>query len=127
MKKQIKVNAISYAHLVKAMMMGDMNCQELAEETGLHLTTVYQYTRELHAVGAAHIVRFDPDDRGRKLIKVYKIGEGKDAKRIPMTEAERQHRRRQLVKAQQQLAVVAGKGRYVLAANGRLRFEEVAA
>ena len=126
-RKQVKIGAITYARLVKAMIPGDLTCQELADETGLHLITVYQYARELHAAGAAHIVRYDADCRGRQLIKIYKIGEGRDAKRVAMSKAERQQRKRDRVKAQQHLAVIAGRGRFVQAANGRLRFEEVVA
>ena len=40
-RKCVKVNAMSYAILVKHMLDGIYTCQELAEMTGLHLTTVY--------------------------------------------------------------------------------------
>jgi len=93
--KQIKVNAISYAHLVRAMIDGDKTCLELAEITGLHYVTVLQYTRELHKVGAAHISMWLPDKLGRESIKVYKIGRGFDAKRFRMSQAERQRRYRE--------------------------------
>ena len=124
-RKQVKIGALTYARLIKAMIPGDLTCQELADETGLHLLTVYQYTRELHAAGAAHIARYDTDCRGRSIIKVFKLGEGRDAKRQPMSKAERQQRVRDRVNTQRHLAVAAGRGRFVAAANGRLRFEEV--
>lgn len=97
--KQIKMNAICYAQMCAAMIPGDMTCQELADETGLHLTTVYQYARELHRFGAAHIARYLPDARGRHLIKVYKLGQGRDASRKRLTHAERQQRLRDKRKA----------------------------
>ena len=93
-KKIIKINAISQAQLIKAMLDGTMTCQELAEHTGLHYVTVLQYTRELHAAGAAHICCWEKDCYGRDSLKVYKIGEGKDAKRQKMSMAERQARYR---------------------------------
>jgi predicted ArsR family transcriptional regulator len=93
-RKIIKINAISQANLIKLMLYGTMTCKELAEETGLHYVTVLQYTRELHAFGAAHICLWEKDNRGRDSIRVYKIGEGKDAKRQKMTGAERQARSR---------------------------------
>ena len=93
-KKIIKINALSQAQLIKAMLDGMLNCQELAEETGLHYVTVLQYTRELHAAGAAHITHWEKDARGRDSIKVYKIGEGKDAKRERMSRAARSARYR---------------------------------
>jgi len=93
-KKLIKINAISQAQLIKAMLNGTLTCQELAEETGLHYVTVLQYTRELHAAGAAHICCWEKDILGRDSIKIYMIGEGKDAKRQRMTAAQRQARSR---------------------------------
>jgi hypothetical protein len=54
-KRQIKVNAMAYAHMVKLMLDGTYTCKELADETGLHYVTVLQYAREMHKVGAAHI------------------------------------------------------------------------
>lgn len=125
-RKQVKVNSLSYAQLIKAMIPGDLTCQELADETGLHLVTVYQYARDLHAARAAHIARFDPDVRGRHTVKVYKLGAGKDAPRVRMTGAQRQARSRANRKAHELARVVGGSARYVQAANGRLRFEEAA-
>ena len=93
-KKIIKINAISQAQLIKAMLDGAYSCAELAEITGLHYVTVLQYTRELHAAGAAHICMWEKDIHGRDAIKVYKIGEGKDAKRQKLSAAQRQARSR---------------------------------
>ena len=93
-RKMVKVGALSYAQLVLHMLEGNHNCQELAEATGLHYVTVLQYTRELHAAGAAHISSWDKDTLGRDLIKVYKIGPGRDAKRAKLTPAQRTQRHR---------------------------------
>lgn len=73
----IKIGASTYARLLKAMIPGDLTCKELAEETGLHQLTVYQYCRAMHQHGVAHIARYEPDSRGRHTIKVYRLGEGK--------------------------------------------------
>jgi predicted ArsR family transcriptional regulator len=81
---------MTQARLIKLMLPGDLDCKELAEETGLHYVTVLQYARELHLAGAAHICTWRADDRGRHLIKIYKIGEGKDSRRRKKTHAERQ-------------------------------------
>jgi hypothetical protein len=126
-RKCIKVNAMSYAILVRHMLDGVYTCQDLVEITGLHLTTIYQYTRELHIAGAAHITHFEPDARGRHNIKVFKLGAGKDAKRPRMTHVERQARCRAKVAAQQLAMVMAGKGEYIPRANGRKLFQELAA
>ena len=89
-KRQIKINAITQAHLIKLLLDGTYTCQELADETGLHYVTVLQYTRELHRAGAVHITAWEKDARGRDLAKIYKLGEGNDKKRHKYTQAERQ-------------------------------------
>jgi predicted ArsR family transcriptional regulator len=94
-KKIIKINSISQAQLIKLMLDGVYTCHELAEQTGLHYVTVLQYARELHAAGAAHICAWEKDSRGRDAIKIYKIGENRDAKRKKMTSAERQAKSRE--------------------------------
>ena len=93
-KRIIKINAITQAKLIEAMLDGVYTCQELADQTGLHYVTVLQYARELHRAKAAHISGWDKDERGRDVIKIYKIGRGKDAKREKMTGAQRQARSR---------------------------------
>lgn len=92
MKTLRKMNAFTQGVMIKHMLEGVYTCQELAELTGLHYVTVLQYTRELHRAGACHISGWDKDSRGRDIIKIYKIGVGKDAKRDKMTGAERQAR-----------------------------------
>lgn len=89
-KRQIKINAITQAHLIKLLLDGTRTCVELAEETGLHYVTVLQYTRELHRAGAAHIAAWEADHRGRDLSKIYKLGVGRDKPRHKFTQAERQ-------------------------------------
>lgn len=89
-KRIIKINRFTQARLIKLLLEGTYNCQELADETGLHYVTVLDYTRELHRAGAAYIDHWDKDAWGRDLIKVYKIGKGKDAKRQVRTPVERQ-------------------------------------
>lgn len=89
-KRQIKINAITQAHLIKLLLDGTYTCAELAHETGLHYVTVLQYTRELHRAGAAHIAGWEKDSRGRDLAKIYKIGAGTDKRRQKKTQAERQ-------------------------------------
>jgi len=93
-KKLIKINAIAQAQLIKALLDGVYTCMELAEITGLHYVTVLQYTRELHSAGAAYICAWEKDSRGRDSIKIYKIGEARDAQRKRMTAAQRQAKSR---------------------------------
>jgi predicted ArsR family transcriptional regulator len=122
----MKINAYSQAQMIKLLLDGPHTCMELAEATGLHCVTVQQYMRELRRADAAHISAWEKDSRGRDVIKVYKLGAGKDAKREKLTGAERQARIREKRKAQEMAQVMAGTARYVQAANGRLRFEAAA-
>ena len=89
-KRQIKVNAMAFAQLVKLLLEGTYTCTELAQMTGLHYVTVLHYTREMYRAGAVHITAWEKDARGRDLAKIYKLGEGNDKKRHKYTQAERQ-------------------------------------
>lgn len=95
----VKVNAWAFAQLVRYMLEGTYNCRELAELTGLHYVTVLQYTREMYRAGACHICMWEQDKRGLDMVKVYKLGDGKDAKRRRLTPGERQARYRAKKKA----------------------------
>lgn len=124
MKKRtcVKVNAMSYAIMLKNMIDGDNTCFDLAEITGLHVLTVYYYCRELHKQGVIHVSHYEPDVHGRHTTKVYKFGPGRDAKRIQMSAVERQARHRAKVAAQQVSQVMAGKAEFIPRANGRKLF-----
>jgi hypothetical protein len=122
-KKLVKVNALAYAHLIKALQEGDHTVRELSEITGLAELTVYWYCRELHRVKAVHIATFAEDARGYRTATVYKMGPGKDAKRVRYSQAERTARYRDKIKARELVMVMGGQGQYVKSANGGLRFE----
>ena len=107
-RRIVKINAFTQAKLIEAMLDGVYNCQELAEFTGLHYVTVLQYTRELHRAKAAHICQWDKDGRGRDVVKIYRIGRGKDAKREKLTGAQRQARTREKKKAQEVAKIMMG-------------------
>jgi predicted ArsR family transcriptional regulator len=119
----IKVNAMSQAQLIKLLLDGTHTCTELAEATGLHYVTVLHYCRELHKAGAAHIHMWEKDSRGRDLLKVYKLGHGKDAKRRKMSAAERQQKYRDKKKHAQMVQVTTGNGEYEPRANGRIGYK----
>ena len=107
-RRIVKINAFTQAKLIEAMLDGVYNCQELAEITGLHYVTVLHYTRELHRAKAAHICQWEKDTRGRDVIKIYKIGRVKDAKREKLTGAQRQARTREKKKAQEVAKIMMG-------------------
>ena len=103
-----KINRFTQARLIEAMLDGVYTCAELAEITGLHYVTVLDYTRELHRAKAAHICGWEKDAKGRDVIKIYKIGRGKDAKREKLTGAQRQARTREKKKAQEVAKIMMG-------------------
>jgi predicted ArsR family transcriptional regulator len=117
-KRIIKVNAITQAQLIKLLLEGTYTCVELAEMTGLHYVTVLQYTRELHRAGAAHICAWEKDARGRDILKIYKLGAGKDAKRQRMTEAQKQARYRAKMQAARLLHAMAGQSSSAAISSG---------
>jgi len=105
-KTTIKVNALAYAHLVELMLDGTMTCQELARSTGLHYVTVLDYTRAMHNAGACHICAWEKDKHGRDLMKIYRIGRGRDAKRQKLTAKERSARYRAKMKHRKLLETI---------------------
>jgi hypothetical protein len=104
----LKINQYTQARLIEAMLDGVYSCKELAEMTGLHYVTVLTYTRELHRAKAAHICAWEKDARGRDVIKIYKIGRGRDAKREKMTSAQRQARSRAKQKGLEFATILSG-------------------
>lgn len=108
-KEQIKINALTQAKLIRLLLIGDYMLSELAEETGLHYTTVCEYCRKLRAEGALYVRRWEPDKRGARRMPVYRLGFHKDADRPPpTTSAERQRRTRERQRAAALLHKMAG-------------------
>jgi hypothetical protein len=66
---------------------------------------------------------WEKDSRGRDLLKVYKLGSGKDAKRRKTSSAERQQKYRDKKKHAQMVQVTTGNGEYKSRANGRVAFK----
>jgi hypothetical protein len=97
----MKVNAMSFAHLVRELLAGEFTCEELADRTGLHYVTVLNYTREMYKTKAVHICGWRMNDHRMYVKKVYKVGERQDAAkpRQPMTRAQRSLRYREKKKA----------------------------
>ena len=85
----VKVNAMSFAHLVKLLLDGTRTADELAEESGLHKQTVYIYTRQLHSKKAVFIADWEQDRLVRDCKPIFMIGCKPDAKRHKLSPAER--------------------------------------
>lgn len=98
-KKVIRLNAITNAQLIKYLLEGIYTNQELSEITGLCVRTIRTYVSAMHKAGALHISSWKKDSIGHYSMCVYKIGEGKDAKKPKMTDSEIRKRYRQKLKA----------------------------
>lgn len=101
-----KVNALCFSILVKLLYEGTRNCYELADDTGLHVLTIYDWTREMHRQGIIHICMWDGE--GRNSVRIFKMGPGKDAPRPikPRSRIHAEYRAKQ--KAAQLLQRMAG-------------------
>ena len=105
----IKINALSYAKLVAALIQCPATVQELAEETGLHHLTVSIHVRALYKEGIVRIGGWDHDSMGRQQIKVWAWGKGEDAKRRPpQTNAQINRRTRARRKQREMVRLMAG-------------------
>lgn len=78
-KRAKKMSAFTYALLINLLMDGTRTCRELAEETGLHILTIYDYTYHLHKAKALFIVGWDGE--GRNQTRIFMLGRGKDVPR----------------------------------------------
>lgn len=90
----MRINAASFAELMKLLADGAYTLQELATETGLHYKTVCEYVAAMHRRRVVRVTGYAPDVRGRFICPVYQLGAGCDARRTPLTPAQRQAARR---------------------------------
>lgn len=66
-----KYNARFNAKLIEALIVGDMTYDELAEETGLHYTTVREYVNAMLDLRVVRISAWDRDAQGRANIRLF--------------------------------------------------------
>lgn len=77
-KPQAKINALTFAKLMAALLEGDYTLRELAEETGLHYVSVLRYCRALRRENVVHVAGWRPDARGNMTMVVYRVGNRAD-------------------------------------------------
>ena len=100
-----KVNALTFSIMCRLLMDGTRTCYELAEDTGLHVLTIYDWTREMHRQGIIHICMWEGE--GRSSTRIFKFGPGEDAVRPikPRSAVHAQYRAKQkAVKLLQRMA-----------------------
>ena len=90
----MKVNQDTYAQVFKHLLENEADCNELANITGLHIITVRSLMKTLKKHKVVHIVAWNQDAVGREVIPIYKLGTGKDKKRVTLTPAEKMVRYR---------------------------------
>lgn len=125
--RHVKVNAMSQALMIKMLIEGESTCQDMANETGLHVQTVRHYCREFHIARVIHIDHYELDTSGRRTLKVFKLGAARDAKRTPLTPSQRQARTRARKKQHMMTLVLTGHGAFEAAGNGGVVFVGVKA
>jgi len=86
---RVRVNALSYANLIKLLHEGGYTSVELAERTGLAPRTVLRTTYELWRVGMVHIGEW------HGAYRCFQLGPGKDVPRPTTTSTERARQSRQ--------------------------------
>jgi hypothetical protein len=71
-------NALAWAKLIRCLLEGDCRVADLVEETGLSHLTIGIYLNYMRREGVAHVTTKEPDRNGRLLIKVWRLGDGKE-------------------------------------------------
>lgn len=106
----IKMQAVLYARMLAMMRDDPCSIADLAEETGLHVTTVREYTKQLHKLRLISIHDWVIRPLSKHRTPVFVLGDKKDAKRPPPITASvrqmncrRRKRQRELQAAMNQL------------------------
>lgn len=106
MRNQIKTRAL--VSMIKELYEGATKA-ELERVSGLHTNTIYRWMRTMRAQKIVYVQGWERDARGCNMVPVYKLGEGRDAKRPPsMTPLERTHAYRRRKKLKQIQAALTG-------------------
>ncbi|APW43323.1 winged helix-turn-helix domain-containing protein [Rhodoferax saidenbachensis] len=88
LSRPVRLGALSMAKVMRALMDGPCSIQELKVISGLSINTLHEYMRALRKEGVAHIGAWEKDATGRDSLRVYKLGNDKDAPRSKKSKAE---------------------------------------
>lgn len=86
-----KVKRYRISHLTMAVQKGEYTLYQ----SGLHYVTVCEFMKAAH-----RICGWEPDSRGRYLMRVYMWGPGSDVKNVRLSAAERQAKKRKELQTQ---------------------------
>lgn len=105
MNKHI-ANSTAWAIFIQALATDGGTLQELADESGMSYYTISKVLRALHKRKAVHIKSWERDIAGRYMVRLWALGQAKDAKR-PARKSSLQRCREYYAK-QQQIAAATG-------------------
>lgn len=91
---QRKFSMIHAVNLVSLIQEHPYTAHQLAEKTGLHLRTVYDFCNVGKMKRLLHIIGWEPDALGRDCIPIFAWGYAVNATRTKLTPAERAKRYR---------------------------------
>lgn len=79
----IRMHPILYARMLAMMRDDPCTYSDLADETGLHITTIRDYCRELHKHRLIYVASWVILPLSKTRLPVFKLGDQRDAKRPP--------------------------------------------
>jgi rRNA maturation protein Nop10 len=80
-RNPIRINALAFSIMVKALLDGGYTMNELVETTGLAIATISRYVNAMHKAGAVYISGWEQDDCGRYTARQFTLGDGMDMKK----------------------------------------------
>lgn len=100
-KNHSRFSTIHLVHLLTVIIKEDKTIHELADEIGLHYSTVSAFMTAAKAKSLIHICSWEKDSLGRDVTPVFRWGSGRNVAREKMTAKERMARWREKKKRDQ--------------------------
>jgi hypothetical protein len=99
--RQVKLGALSFSKVLRALTDGPCTAHELREASGLSVPSLHGLMLALRKESLVHISDWETDATGRESLRVYKLGPGKDKARRKKSKAQitRDWRMRKTVQA----------------------------
>lgn len=88
LSKPVRLGALSMAKITRALLDGPCSINELKLVSGLNISTLHEYMRALRKEGVVHICAWERDTTGRESLRVFKLGNEKDAPRAKKSKAQ---------------------------------------
>ena len=92
-RKPLRLNALTVAHMTKAMMEGPCTLADLNEACGLERASIRRYIAAMRSVKAVRVAEWEMDSIGRFVIPAFALGDAKDKPRPPKQAGTIAHRR----------------------------------